>query len=67
MSRPPPVIEAPAALAHVWSGLPSDLRQRAVLLLAQLAHAQFRTHTPPATQEIRHGHGTQPQDSSRPS
>ena len=68
MSRHPPPTETPVTLPHVWSGLPSDLQQRAVRLLAQLAYAQVRQHTHLATQEIHHGHpAQQSQDSPRPS
>jgi len=45
MNRPPPPTEPHALLAHVWSGLPSDLQQRAVRLLTRLAFAQFRQHS----------------------
>lgn len=58
----------PLTLPPVWSGLPGDLQQRAVRLLAQLAYAQVRQQAPLAIQEIRNGHCTQQsQDSSRPS
>jgi hypothetical protein len=65
MSRQPPPAETPLTLPPIWPGLPSDLQQRAVRLLAQLAFARFRQHTPLDTQEIDHGYSTrQPQDSS---
>jgi hypothetical protein len=68
MSRHPPPTVTPFALPPIWSGLPSDLQQRAVRLLAQLALAQFRHPSPLSTQEIYHDHCTQQsQDSPRPS
>ena len=68
MSRHPPPAEPPVTLSHIWPGLPSDLQQRAVQLLAQLAYAQLRPHAQMSTEEIRHGHSTQhSQDSTRPS
>jgi hypothetical protein len=68
MSRPPPPTETPVTLPPIWFGLPGDLQQRAVRLLAQLAFAQLRQQTQPSTQEIHHGPFTQQsQDSSRPS
>ena len=68
MSHPPPPTETPALLAHVWPGLPSDLQQRAVRLLAQLAYGQLRPQASLTPQEVLNGHPThQPQDSSRPS
>jgi hypothetical protein len=68
MSRHPPSPETTATLPHIWSGLPSDLQQRAVRLLAQLAYAQLRRHAQPFTQETPHGPSLwQPQDSPRPS
>lgn len=60
--------ETPATLPSVWSGLPGDLQQRAVRLLAQLAYTHLRQQAPLPIQEIHHDHGTQqPQDSPRPS
>lgn len=68
MSRYPPSTVTPFALPPIWSGLPSDLQQRAVRLLAQLALAHFRQPSQLATQEIYHDHSTQQsQDSPRPS
>jgi hypothetical protein len=68
MSRHPPPPETPVTLPHIWPGLPGDLQQRAVRLLAQLAYAQFRQHAQLTTKEIGHGHCTlQSQDSPRPS
>ena len=68
MNRPPPPTETPVRLAQVWPGLPSDLQQRAVRLLAQLACAQFRQHRSLSAQETYHDNfPQQPQDSSRPS
>jgi hypothetical protein len=68
MNRPPPPTETPVSLTQVWSGLPSDLQQRAVRLLAQLAYVRLRPQTPLSPKEIRHADPThQPQDSSRPS
>ena len=52
---------------HVWSGLPDDLQQRTVRLLAQLAYARFRQTAPPPTPERNDEHPAQPQDPSRPS
>ncbi len=68
MNRPPPPTESLALLAHVWSGLPSDLQQRAVRLLAQLAYVQLRPQASLSTKEVRHGDTTQQsQDAARPS
>jgi hypothetical protein len=68
MSRHPPPTETPVTFPSVWPGLPSDLQQRAVRLLAQLAFAQFRQCSQLSTQEIDHGHAAQQsQDSTRPS
>ena len=68
MSHPPPPTETPALLAHVWPGLPSDLQQRAVHLLAQLAYLQLRPQATLSTTEIRHANTTQqPEDSPRSS
>ena len=68
MNRPPPPTETPVSLTQVWSGLPSDLQQRAVRLLAQLAFVQLRPQATLSTTEIRHANTTQqPQDSSRSS
>ena len=68
MSRQPPSPQTPVAFSSIWSGLPSDLQQRAVRLLAQLAYAQFRHHASLSAPEICHGHFTQQsQGSSRPS
>lgn len=68
MSRQLAPAETPPTVPPVWPGLPSDLQQQAVRLLAQLAFAQFRQHTPMSTQEIDHGRSTQQsQDSPGPS
>jgi hypothetical protein len=68
MNRPSPPTEAPVRLAQVWSGLPSDLQQRAVRLLAQLAYVRLRPQAPLPTKGVRHADPTQQsQDSSRPS
>jgi len=68
MSRPLPPTATPSSLASVWPGLPSDLQQRAVHLLAQLAYVQLRPQATLSTTEIRHANTTQqPQDSSRSS
>jgi hypothetical protein len=68
MIRQPPPPQTPVAFAPIWPSLPSDLQQRAVRLLAQLAYAQFRQHASPAIQETNHGKVTQqPQGSARPS
>jgi hypothetical protein len=68
MNRRPPKTETPALLPHVWSGLPGELQQRAVRLLAQLAYARLRRQAQLPTQEIHHDRPTrQPQDSPRPS
>jgi hypothetical protein len=68
MSRHPPPTVTPFTLPSIWSGLPSDLQQRAVRLLAQLALAQFRHPGQLSTQEIHHDHfARQSQDSPRPS
>ena len=68
MSRHPPPTEMSRVLPHVWSDLPSDLQQRAVRLLAQLAYGQLRPQASSPTQEVRHGHSThQSPNPSRPS
>ena len=68
MSGQPPPISTPGIFPPIWSGLPSDLQQRAVRLLAQLAYAQFRQQLSQATQEIDHGYfSQQSQGSSRSS
>jgi hypothetical protein len=68
MKHQPPPVPMPAVFPPIWSGLPSDLQQRAVRLLAQLAYAQFRQQLPQATQEINHGYfSQQSQGSSRSS
>jgi hypothetical protein len=68
MNRLPPPTETPVLLAQVWPGLPSDLQQRAVRLLAQLAYIRLRPQAPIPSKEVRHADPThQPQDSSRPS
>jgi hypothetical protein len=68
MNRPPPPTETPVRLAQVWSGLPGDLQQRAVRLLAQLAYVRLRPQASLHTRETRHDDPThQPQDPSRPS
>jgi hypothetical protein len=64
-SLPPPT---PVAFPPIWPGLPSDLQQRTVRLLAQLAYAQFRQHLALSSQETQHGNfAQQPQGSPRPS
>lgn len=63
----PPPAESLAAVAHVWSALPSDLQQRAVRLLTRLAFAHFHQQAPSSTQEIHDDHPTQSEDPSRPS
>jgi hypothetical protein len=68
MSRQPPLSLPPVTCPPVWPGLPSDLQQRAVRLLAQLAYTQFRQRVLLSMQEIYHGHyPQQPQGASRPS
>lgn len=68
MSRHSLPAETPSVLRHVWSDLPSDLQQRAVRLLTQLAYVQLRPQVLLPSQEVRYGHPThQPEDSSRPS
>jgi hypothetical protein len=68
MSGQPPPLPMPVSFPTIWSGLPSDLQQRAVRLLAQLAYAQFRQQLSQATQEIDHGYfPQQSQGSSRSS
>jgi hypothetical protein len=68
MSCQPPAVVSTVAIPHVWAGLPTDLQQHAVRLLAQLAQAQLRSQKQLVTQEIQHGQSTQqPQDSSRSS
>lgn len=68
MSRHLPLPQTPLTVPPIWPDLPSNLQQRAVRLLTQLALAQFRQRSPLSTQEIHHGHFTQQsQDSSRPS
>jgi hypothetical protein len=58
----------PVSFPPIWPGLPSDLQQRAVRLLVQLAYGQFRQHVALSTQETDHGSfAQQPQGSSRPS
>jgi hypothetical protein len=58
----------PVTGPSIWPSLPSDLQQRAVRLLAQLAYARFRYHLALSTQESDHGYrSTLPQGSSRPS
>jgi hypothetical protein len=65
MIRQPPPPQTPVPFAPIWPGLPSDLQQRAVRLLAQLAYAQVCQHASPATPETYHGNFTQqPQDSA---
>ena len=51
MSRPPPTNPS-VLLPPVWSGLPSDLQQRAVQLLAQLAYSQLRRESMRARQNL---------------
>jgi hypothetical protein len=49
----------------VWSALPSELQQRAVRLLTQLAFAQLRHPSLPTPEEVRHdSHTQQRQDPS---
>lgn len=68
MSRQPPPPQTSGIVPPIWPGLPSDLQQRAVRLLAQLAYARFRQHLSLATSEIDHGQATQQsQGSSRSS
>jgi hypothetical protein len=68
MSGQPPPVSTPGIFSPIWSGLPSDLQQRAVRLLAQLAYAQFRQQLSQATREIEHGYfSQQSQGSSRSS
>jgi hypothetical protein len=68
MSRHPAPPETPVTPPHIWPGLPGDLQQRAIRLLAQLAYARFRQHAQFTTKEVDHGPRTQqPQDSPRPS
>ena len=68
MSRQPPLPPTPVTFPPIWPGLPSDLQQRAVRLLAQLAYSRFRQHVPRVTQETYHGNfAQQSQSSSRPS
>jgi hypothetical protein len=68
MSHQPPPPPTTVTFPPIWPGLPSDLQQRAVRLLAQLAYAQFRQHVALSTQETYHGSfPQQPQGSSRPS
>jgi hypothetical protein len=68
MSRQLPPVPSPVIFPPIWPGLPSDLQQRAVRLLAQLAYAQFRQQLSQATQETEHGHfSQQSQGSSRSS
>jgi hypothetical protein len=68
MSRQPPPPLTPVTFPPIWPGLPNDLQQRAVRLLAQLVYARFRQHAPLSTQETCHGDFTQQsQGSSRPS
>jgi hypothetical protein len=67
MLHPPSPAELSTCPA-VWSALPSELQQRAVRLLTQLAFAQLRHPSLSTPEEILHDSGTQqPQDSSRPS
>ena len=64
MNHPLSPTATPIALPPVWSGLPGDLQQRAVRLLAQLAYAHLRHRASLPIQEIHHDHRTQqPQDS----
>jgi len=68
MSCPSASPATPLPLPPIWLGLPSDLQQQAVRLLAQLAYTQFRHRSSIFTQEIDHGSPTQQfQDSSGPS
>jgi hypothetical protein len=55
MNCPLPPTETPLALLHIWSGLPSDLQQRTVRLLAQLAFARLCRHEQSPIQEIHDG------------
>ncbi len=68
MSRQPLPAPPPVTCPPIWPGLPSDLQQRAVRLLAQLAYARFRHHLAVSTQETYHGHSSQQsRGSPRPS
>jgi hypothetical protein len=69
MSGQPPSVPTPVFFPPIWPGLPSELQQRAVRLLAQLAYTQFRQQLSQATQEINHGYffSQQSQGSSRSS
>jgi hypothetical protein len=68
MSHHPSPTAPPVPCPPVWSTLPSELQQRAVRLLTQLAFARFRHHSQLATQEIYYGPAAQQsQDPSRPS
>jgi hypothetical protein len=63
MIHPPPLANPVGVHAPIWSALPSDLQQRAVRLLAQLAFAQFRHHAQLTPQEAdRATAPQQPQD-----
>jgi hypothetical protein len=65
MTHPPLLADPVGVHAPIWAALPSDLQQRAVRLLAQLAFAQFRYQAQPATQETDHAAAPQqPQDSA---
>jgi hypothetical protein len=59
MNRPPPSVETPVALPHIWSGLPADLQHRTVRLLAQLAYARLRRHVQSNAREIHNDHSAQ--------
>jgi hypothetical protein len=68
MSCLPASPETPLRLPSIWLGLPNELQQQAVRLLAQLAYAHVRHGSPPFTKEIDYGSSTQQsQDSSGPS
>ena len=52
----------------IWSGLPRELQQRTVRLLAQLAYARLRAQGPSLAKETSHDPTPlQYQDSPRPS
>ncbi len=66
MTQHPAPAELSVPCPPVWSALPSELQQRAIRLLTQLAFAQLRCQRTP--EEVHHDSRTQqPQDPSRPS
>jgi hypothetical protein len=68
MSHQPRSTATFVAPEHIWSDLPSDLQQRTVRLLAQLAYARLHRHTESIIKETHSGNSTQqPQDPGRPS